>query len=101
MMTVMPNGPGSMARPLALWFLYSVVVGVFAAYVTGRALAPGTEYLRVFRFVGATAFLAYSAALWQMAIWYRRSLVTTIKSTIDGLLYALLTAGTFGWLWPR
>ncbi len=101
MMTVMPNGPGSMARPLALWFLYSVVVGVFAAYVAGRALAPGTEYLRVFRFVGATAFLAYSAALWQMAIWYRRSLVTTIKSTIDGLLYALLTAGTFGWLWPR
>jgi hypothetical protein len=101
MMTVMPNGPGSMARPLVLWFLYSVVVGVFAAYVTGRALAPGTEYLRVFRFVGATAFLAYSAALWQMAIWYRRSLVTTIKSTIDGLLYALLTAGTFGWLWPH
>ncbi len=101
MMTVMPNGPGSMARPLVLWFLYSVVVGVFAAYVTGRALAPGTEYLGVFRFVGATAFLAYSAALWQMAIWYRRSLVTTIKSTIDGLLYALLTAGTFGWLWPH
>ena len=36
-----------------------------------------------------------------MWIWYRRSLLTTIKSSVDGLIYALLTAGTFGWLWPR
>ena len=77
------------------------VVGVFAAYVAGRALPSGTDYLRVFQFVGATAFLGYSFALWPIAIWYHRSLGTTIRSTIDGLLYALLTAGTFGWLWPR
>jgi len=25
----------------------------------------------------------------------------TIKSTIDGLIYAAITAGTFVWLWPR
>ena len=37
----------------------------------------------------------------QMAIWYRRAWNTTVKSTIDGALYALLTAGVFGWLWPR
>jgi hypothetical protein len=36
-----------------------------------------------------------------MNIWYQRSLTTTIKGTIDGLLYAFLMAGTFGWLWPR
>jgi hypothetical protein len=101
MLTVLPNGPMSMGKNLALWFLYSVVVGVFAAYVAGRALPPGTEYLRVFRFAGATAFIGYSLALWQMSIWYRRSWVTTIKATVDGLVYALLTAGTFGWLWPR
>ena len=55
----------------------------------------------MFRFVGVTAFLGYSAAIWQMNIWYQRSLTTTIKGTIDGLLYAFLMAGTFGWLWPR
>jgi hypothetical protein len=55
----------------------------------------------VFRFAGATAFLAYSAALWQLSIWYRRKWSITFKATVDGLLYALLTAGTFGWLWPR
>jgi hypothetical protein len=24
-----------------------------------------------------------------------------IKEGIDGLIYRLLTAGTFGWLWPK
>jgi hypothetical protein len=42
-----------------------------------------------------------SLALYQMTIWYRRALGTTFRSTVDGLVYALLTAGTFGWLWPR
>jgi hypothetical protein len=100
-MTVLPNGPMSMARNLVLWFVYSAVVSLFAAYITGRALAPGTDYLQVFRFVGATAFIGYSVALWQMSIWYRRGWSLTVKATIDGLLYGLLTAGTFGWLWPR
>jgi hypothetical protein len=99
--TVMPNGPGSMGRSLVLWFLYLVVVGVFSGYIAGRALPAATPYLPVFRFVGASAFLAYSVALWQMSIWYRRSWLTTFKATVDGLIYALVTAGTFGWLWPR
>jgi hypothetical protein len=99
--TVLPAGPWGMGRNLTMWFLYCVAVGVFAAYVAGRALPPGAEYLRVFRFVGVTAFIGYAVALWQMSIWYRRAWITTIKATVDGLIYALLTAGTFGWLWPR
>lgn len=100
-LTVLPNGPWSMRRNLTLWFLYAFVVSAFAAYVAGRALPPGSPYLAVFRFVGTTAFIGYSAALWQMSIWYRRSWSITVKATVDGLIYALLTAGTFGWLWPR
>ena len=100
MLTVMPGGSMAMGKNLAMWFVYAAVVGVFAAYVAGRALPPGAEYLRVFRFAGVTAFIGYSVALWQMSIWYRRSWLTTIKATIDGLIYALLTAAMFGWLWP-
>ncbi len=98
--TVLPNGPARMARNLILWFAYSAVVGFFAAYIAGRALPAGSGYLQVFRFAGASAFLGYSAALWQMSIWYGRSWNSTIKATVDGLIYALLTAGIFGWLWP-
>lgn len=101
MMTVMPNGQGSIARQLAMWFVLLIVVSFFSAYIAGRALATGANYLQVFRFVGSTAFLSYSMALLQNSIWYRRNWGTTLKSVFDGLIYALLTAGTFGWLWPR
>lgn len=99
--TVMPNGPPSMTKNLILWFFYSVLVSVFSAYVAGRALPVGAPSLAVFRFAGVTAFLGYAVALWQMSIWYRRAWSTTIKATVDGLIYSLLTAGTFAWLWPR
>jgi hypothetical protein len=101
MMTVFPTGEFGMGRSLSMWFVYSLVVSLFAAYVTSRAVGPGTDYLEVFRFAGTTTFIGYSLALWQMSIWYRRQWRTTILSTIDGLIYAGLTAGVFGWLWPR
>ena len=100
MMTVMQNGPVNMGSSLLQWFLFSVVVGIFAAYISGRALGPGADYLAVFRFTGATAFIAYTLGSWQESIWYKRKWSTTIKNTVDGLIYALVTAGTFGWLWP-
>ena len=100
-MTVLPNGTPSMAPYLLQWILYSVVVGIFSAYITAHAVPAGANYLEVFRFVGATAFLAYGMALWQYSIWYRRSWLITFKANVDALIYACLTAGTFGWLWPR
>jgi len=100
-MTVMPSGPPSMTQSLVFWFVYCVVVTVFAGYVAGRALAPGAQYLDVFRFVGTVAFAGYGLGQWPQTIWYKRAWATTLLLTIDGLIYALLTAGTFGWLWPR
>jgi hypothetical protein len=99
-LTVLPSGAFSMGRSLIGWFVYSCVIGVLAAYVAGRALPAGAEHLAVFRFVGTTAFLCYAVGLWHMSIWYSRSWITTIKDTVDGLVYGLLTAGVFAWLWP-
>lgn len=101
MMTVMKNGPFDVRTSLLQWFAYSLLVGVLAAYVAGRALGPGAHYLAVFRFVGVTAFVAYAIAQWQDSIWYHRSWGTTLRNTFDGFVYALVTAGTFGWLWPK
>lgn len=99
-MTVRASGPVSMGKNLALWFIYSLMVSVLAGYVASRAVAPGADYLEVFRFAGTTAFLAYAMALPQQSIWYEKSWATTVKTMIDGLVYGLLTAGVFGWLWP-
>ena len=100
-MTVLPSGSLAMGASLAMWFVYCVVVGVFAAYIASRAVGPGDPYLSVFRFAGCTAFAGYSLALLQNSIWYKRNWAATLKSIFDGLVYALCTAGVFGWLWPN
>jgi hypothetical protein len=99
-MTVLPAGEIGMGASLVQWFFYCILVGVFAAYVTGTALPAGAEYLSVFRIAGAVAFAGYGLALLQNSIWLRRKWSTTLKSVFDALLYGLLTAGTLGWLWP-
>jgi hypothetical protein len=99
--TIFPNGKMSMGGQLAQWFVFSVVVSYFAAYIASRALPTGAQYLDVFRFAGATAFFCYTVGQWPLSIWYRRPWATAFRNTLDGLFYALLTGGVFGWLWPR
>ncbi len=101
LMTLSPGGTPAMGKYLFQWFIYCLLIGIFAAYITGRALGPGAPYLAAFRFAGTTAFAGYSLALIQNSIWMRRAWSTTLKSVFDGLIYGLMTAGTFGWLWPR
>ncbi len=96
-------GPGemfNMGPQLLQWFAYSLLVGVFAAYLGGRTLGAGAEYLDVFRVTGTITFACYALALPQRSIWFKQNWGSTLKSMFDGLIYALLTAGTFGWLWP-
>lgn len=101
LLVVMPNGVMNMGKFLGEWFIYCVVVSIFAAYLTGRTRAPGTEYLEVFRVAGCTAFIGYSLAQAQNSIWRGVTWGVTLKHMLDGLIFGLLTGGTFGWLWPR
>jgi hypothetical protein len=94
------KGPPNMTRPLIQWFLFSLLTSLFAAYLTGRALGPEADYMAVFRFSGTVAFGAYALGELQASIWGRRNWSTTFKNMFDGFIYALVTAGFFGWLWP-
>lgn len=100
MMTVMPNGPYAMGKNLMMWFLYSLLVGVFVAYICSISLAVGSDYLKVMQIAGVSAFSGYALALLQNSVWWARAWSTTFKFMFDGLVYALLTGGIFGWLWP-
>jgi hypothetical protein len=101
MLQVRKNGPDAMGSRLGSWFLYSLVVSVLAAVVAGMTLPPAAPHQSVFHAIALTAFAGYSLALSQMSIWYDRPWMLTIKSSIDGLVYALITAETFALLWPR
>ncbi|MHC4513268.1 MAG: hypothetical protein ACYTGW_09740 [Planctomycetota bacterium] len=100
LLTLKQPGPCSMNKELLQWLLFVLVVGVVVAYMTSRTVGTVTEhqYLAVFRVAGTTAFLAYSAAVIPQGIWKGIRWSTVWKEVIDGLIYALLTAGTFGWL---
>ena len=99
--TLPPAGDASaMSRQFVQWFLYCVVVGLFAGYVTGLALGPGAEYMAVFKIASTAAFMGYALAHAQDAIWMSQGWPATLRSMLDGLIYALLTGGAFGWLWP-
>jgi hypothetical protein len=101
LLTLIPSGAPAMGKYLGQWFLYCVLIGVFVAYLTGRTLSRDTQYLDVFRVAGPTAFLGYAVAQIQDSIWKGQAWSVTLKHLFDGLIYGLLTAGTFGWLWPR
>lgn len=100
-LTIVPSGPPVMAKFLTQWFVYCLLIGFFVAYLAAHTLASGTHYLEVFRVVGTAAFLAYGLGNLSNGIWKGQKWSVTIKEVIDGLVYGLLTAGTFGWLWPR
>lgn len=100
MITVVPDGPPSMGKQFVQWFLYGILVSVVAAYVAGRTLGPGAEYLEVFRVTGTVAWAAYGLGYVGDAIWFGRPWSFSLKMVFDALIYGLLTAGAFGWLWP-
>jgi len=99
--TVLPPGAGGMASSLFFWFLFQLLVLLFAGYVASHALAPGAGYHDVFRFIGSTAFMGFALGQMPQSIWYKRDWGTTFKLMFDGLIYACLAAGVFGWLWPK
>jgi hypothetical protein len=100
LMTV-TRGSFGMGRQLSQWFVYLLLVSFCCAYVASRSVPAGAPYLAVFRLAGCSAFLAYSLALPQASIWYSRNWRMTVITMIDGLIYAGITGGFFGWLWPR
>lgn len=101
LLAVAPSGPPTMGKELTLWFVYTLLVSLFAGYLAAHAgLGAGAHYLAVFRVVGAAAFMSYGLAAMVDAIWKGIPWGNVLRAMFDGLLYALVTAGTFGWLWP-
>ena len=100
-LTIIPSGMPVLPKFLAEWFVYCLVIGFFVAYLTGHTVPAGTPYLEVFRVAGTAGFLAYGLGHLSDGVWKGQLWGNVIKEVIDGLVYGLLTAGTFGWLWPH
>jgi hypothetical protein len=100
-LNVRPPGGFSLGKPLAYWFIYCLVVSFLAGHVAWGADIPAAETGRLFHTVGLSAALGYCVGIWQQTVWFGKPWTTTLKSTVDGLIYAVATAMIFIWLWPK
>lgn len=98
---VRPNGMMKLGPFLGSWFVYTFIVALLAGYVARETCPIGTEYLKVFQIVGASAWLAFAWQAPSNAIWKGVPWTSTLRTMFDGLIYACLTAGSFAWLWPH
>ena len=89
-----------MGKQMGFSVLHYLVISTLVAYLAASTLPAGTPYLAVFRVVATAAILAYAGAIAANAIWWGNSWSSTIKNIFDGVVYGLLTAGVFAWLWP-
>lgn len=85
---------------LALVFLFYLVVSVCVAYITSRSLAAGASCESVFWIACPTAILAYCAGGIPGAFFMGKPKRFMVTDFIDGVVHGLITAATFGWLWP-
>lgn len=99
-MNVLPNGPPAMGKSLLQWFLFSILLSVFVAYLATMGLYNDTACMDVFRFTSTAAILGYAIAGIPESIWKGVGWGITLKFMFDGVVYGLVTGSIFAWLWP-
>jgi hypothetical protein len=97
---VRANGPMNLGAYLGVWFVFCLFVSVACAGLAGHVLPAHPDQHLAFHTIGVAALLGYSFGEIPNAIWRGQPWVVTIKYFIDGLIYAVITAATFCWLWP-
>jgi hypothetical protein len=94
-LTILPRT--NMGRNLGLTFLTFLAVSFAIGYLASMAFPKGTDFLTIFRFVFTAAFLAYSVAIVQHAIWFS---VRVVGQLIESVVYGLICATLFAAMWP-
>lgn len=98
-LTIRP-GDVDIGRALLQWFVYTLWISFFVAYLASVTLPHDLPFASVFRFAGAAATLGYAFGSISNSIWKGVPWGTSVKFAFDGLLYGLATGAVFAWLWP-
>lgn len=100
LLTVFPNGLPNMGKLMPLQIAYFLLGCVLIAFCATQVLTTDADTMTVFRFVATVGFLAFGWANIPMSIWFGHAWSTTAKYLLDALIYGLVVAGCFAWLWP-
>jgi len=100
MISIFEKGLPPMGKLLIQQFTYFIIACLLIAYVSTLSLAPAADFMTVFRFVAAIGFLTFSYAVIPYSIWFGHPWGICIRYLIDAIIYAVVVAATFAWLWP-
>ncbi len=81
-------------------FIVYVVISAMAGYLAGIGIPAGAEYMDVFRTVGTAAILGYCMGGLANDFFLGKPPRFIVTCFIDGVIYALVTAGIFAAMWP-
>ncbi len=99
--TLGPTGAPNMGKYLGLWFLWSLVIAVVAAFLAARLVPLDHVYARsAAKLVGAVTFIAHGFGTVTESIWMMRPWSSSAKHLLDAALYAVGSGLVFLWLWP-
>jgi len=100
-LTIKASGTPGMGKALGSWFVFCLAVAAFAACLTMGAFPAGREYgHRAGHLAGMISFLTYFGGSVQMAIWMGKPWGAVGKDLLDSLIYGVISAAVFMWLWP-
>ena len=97
--TLMPSQP-NFAMNLLKTFTAYLVITIFVAYITAACVPAGAEYLAVFQIAGASAVLGHCMGGMANDFFLGKPTRFIITGFIDGIIFALITAGVIASMWP-
>jgi hypothetical protein len=100
LINVMRSGAPNMGKSLGQWLLFCFLVSFVTAYVARHSLDPGAAGIEVMRLAGTVAFIGYAFGSFQDSIWHGVPWSNSLRSILDGAVYALVTGLAFRFLWP-
>ena len=93
------NG-NTMTRQLIQYVVFVLALSIAIAYVAFTTLSGNESgFWEIFRVTGIVAFLAHGGAHFFHSIVFHQPWGVTLRYVMDAMVYALLTAGFFAWLW--
>jgi hypothetical protein len=99
--TLRPNGQPSMGSSLGAWFVFNLLVAAASAAIALQVYGLGADH-RAAAHLGALVTLAtYIGGSIQNGIWMGKPWGAVAKDIVDGLIFAIVTACAFAWLWPN
>jgi len=100
MISIMPNGMPRMGKLLSQQILFFIFGSFLIGYLMTICIVGSTDCMMVFRQVFIASFLTYGWAQIPYSIWMGQPWSNCVRYLIDALIYAVVTAGVFAWLWP-